>query len=113
MTVVAPLYTTCWGLLKQPDNQKTTRRACSSPYRIQLQQLLPFLSRVEAMDQATDRVRRLAIRSAQESADVAVVEIRDHAVGMEHPDNAFEAFFRTREYGMGVGLITPKSSGAQ
>jgi hypothetical protein len=22
MTVVAPLYTTCWGMLKQPDNQK-------------------------------------------------------------------------------------------
>jgi len=21
-TVAAPLYTTCWGLLKQPDNQK-------------------------------------------------------------------------------------------
>ena len=22
MAVVAPLYTTCWGMLKQPDNQK-------------------------------------------------------------------------------------------
>lgn len=22
MTVVAPLYTTCWGMLKQPDNQE-------------------------------------------------------------------------------------------
>jgi hypothetical protein len=23
MTVVAPIYTTCWGMLKQPDNPKT------------------------------------------------------------------------------------------
>ena len=26
MTVVAPLYTTCWGMLKQPDNQKSSSR---------------------------------------------------------------------------------------
>jgi signal transduction histidine kinase len=58
----------------------------------------------EAMDPVTDRPKRLAIRSAPESADAAVVEIRDHGVGMEHPDKAFGAFFTTKQYGMGMGL---------
>ena len=79
--------------------------------RIQLQQVLLnlVLNGVEAMDPVVDRPKRLAIRSAQQSDDAAVVEIRDHGVGMEDPEKAFEAFFTTKENGMGMGLAICRS----
>jgi C4-dicarboxylate-specific signal transduction histidine kinase len=51
--------------------------------RIQLQQVLLnlVLKGVEALDQVTDRPKRLAIGSAQENADAAVVKIRDQGAG--------------------------------
>jgi PAS domain S-box-containing protein len=74
--------------------------------RIQLQQVLLNLlhNGVEAMDPVVDRPKRLFIRSARESADAVLVEIRDHGVGVEDPEKVFEAFFTTKENGMGMGL---------
>jgi PAS domain S-box-containing protein len=79
--------------------------------RIQLQQVLLnlVLNGVEAMDSVVDRPKRLFIRSARESADTAVVEIRDHGIGMKNPDKVFQAFFTTKENGMGMGLAICRS----
>ena len=79
--------------------------------RIQLQQVLLnlVLNGVEAMDSVVDRPRRLFIRSARESADAAVIEIRDHGIGVEHPEKVFQAFFTTKENGMGMGLAICRS----
>jgi PAS domain S-box-containing protein len=79
--------------------------------RVQLQQLLLNLVRngFEAMDPVVDRPKRLFIQSARESVDAVLVEIRDHGVGMEDPEKAFEAFFTTKENGMGMGLAICRS----
>ena len=79
--------------------------------RIQLQQVLLnlVLNGIEAMDSVGDRPKKLFIRSARESDDTAVVEILDQGVGMEDPEKAFEAFFTTKENGMGMGLAICRS----
>jgi PAS domain S-box-containing protein len=79
--------------------------------RIQLQQVLLnlVLNGLEAMDPVVDRAKRLVIRSARESADAAVVEIRDHGVGMKDPEKVFAAFYTTKESGMGMGLAICRS----
>jgi signal transduction histidine kinase len=38
-----------------------------------------------------------------------LVEIRDHGVGLTNPDRVFEAFFTTKENGMGMGLAICRS----
>ena len=79
--------------------------------RIQLQQVLLnlVLNGVEAMDSVIDRPRRLVIRSARNGAETALIEVRDHGTGLAHPDKAFEAFFTTKENGMGMGLAICRS----
>ncbi|MCU1258774.1 MAG: hypothetical protein JWO80_1659, partial [Bryobacterales bacterium] len=79
--------------------------------RVQLQQVIfnLVLNGVEAMDPVVDRPKRLLIRSARESTDAVVVEIRDHGVGIEDPEKVFEAFFTTKGNGMGMGLAICRS----
>jgi signal transduction histidine kinase len=79
--------------------------------RIQLQQVLLnlVLNGIEAMDTVVDRPKRLFIRSAREGADAVLVEVRDQGVGMEIPERVFEAFFTTKENGMGMGLAICRS----
>ena len=79
--------------------------------RIQLQQVVLnlVLNGMEAMDQVADRPRKIFIRSAMEGSNAAVVEIRDHGSGFENPEKAFEAFFTTKENGMGMGLAICRS----
>ena len=79
--------------------------------RIQLQQVLLnlLLNGIEAMDSIEDRPKRLFIRSGQERTDAVIVEVRDHGVGVEDPKRVFEAFFTTKENGMGMGLAISRS----
>jgi signal transduction histidine kinase len=79
--------------------------------RIQLQQVVLnlVLNGIEAMDQVVDRPKKIFIRSARENSNAAVVEIRDHGTGFENPERAFEAFFTTKEKGMGMGLAICRS----
>jgi signal transduction histidine kinase len=79
--------------------------------RVQLQQVLLNLlhNGVEAMEPVVDRPKRLFIRSAREDAVAVRVEIRDHGIGVEDPEKVFEAFFTTKENGMGMGLAICRS----
>ena len=78
--------------------------------RVQLQQLIfnLFLNGIEAMDLVLDRPKRLLIRSKRQGQE-AMVEIQDNGMGMDDPEKAFEAFFTTKENGMGMGLAICRS----
>jgi signal transduction histidine kinase len=79
--------------------------------RVQLQQLLLNLlgNGLDAMDPVVDRPKKLSIRSKRDCPDSILVEIRDYGVGLTNPDRAFEAFFTTKENGMGMGLAICRS----
>jgi PAS domain S-box-containing protein len=79
--------------------------------RVQLQQLILnlLLNGIEAMDPVTDHTKRLFIRSIQQPDDTVLVEIRDSGLGLKGPDTVFEAFFTTKENGMGMGLAICRS----
>jgi PAS domain S-box-containing protein len=79
--------------------------------RVQLQQLLLNLlaNGLDAMDPLVDRPKKLSIQSKSHCPDSVLVEIRDYGVGLSNPDRAFEAFFTTKENGMGMGLAICRS----
>jgi PAS domain S-box-containing protein len=79
--------------------------------RIQLQQVVLnlVLNGIEAMDQVADHPKTIFIRSAWENPNAAVVEVRDSGAGFENPERAFEAFFTTKQNGMGMGLAICRS----
>jgi PAS domain S-box-containing protein len=79
--------------------------------RVQLQQLILnlLLNGIEAMDPLIDQPKRLFIRSKRESDDTVLVEIQDSGVGLKDPDTVFDAFFTTKENGMGMGLAICRS----
>jgi signal transduction histidine kinase len=79
--------------------------------RVQLQQVVfnLFLNGLEAMDPVIDRPRKLFIRSKGQSQETILVEIRDCGVGLQDTEKVFEAFFTTKENGMGMGLAICRS----
>ena len=78
---------------------------------VQLQQLILnlVLNGIEAMDPLTDQTKRLFIRSKRDSDDTVLVQIRDSGLGLKDPDTVFDAFFTTKENGMGMGLAICRS----
>jgi len=79
--------------------------------RVQLQQLVfnLLLNGIEAMDPVADRPKELFIRSKQHNPETVLVEVRDSGVGVKDSDKIFEAFFTTKENGMGMGLAICRS----
>ena len=79
--------------------------------RVQLQQLVfnLLLNAIEAMEPVVDRPRKLSICSKHPSPETVLVEVRDNGPGMKDPDRIFEAFFTTKENGMGMGLAICRS----
>ena len=77
--------------------------------RVQIQQVLINLMRngMEAMDSAADD-RILGVRVRQTDG-VVRTEISDGGSGIEFPDKIFEAFFTTKEDGLGMGLAICRS----
>jgi signal transduction histidine kinase len=92
------------GIIVETDLDKKLPSVVAD--RILLQQVVLnlVLNGIEAMDQVADRPKKIFIRSARESPNAAVVEVRDHGGGIENPEKAFEAFFTTKKNGMGMGL---------
>ena len=80
--------------------------------RVQLQQVVLNLLRnaLDAMHSVDDRPRDLLIRTEQEG-DWVLLSVKDAGVGFDPhtTDKLFEAFYRTKNDGMGVGLSVSRS----
>jgi signal transduction histidine kinase len=79
--------------------------------RIQLQQLVfnLLMNGMEAMESVVGTTRKLFIRSRRYSSDSVLVEVQDSGTGLADPEKVFEAFFTTKEKGMGMGLAICRS----
>jgi len=79
--------------------------------RIQLQQLVfnLIVNGLDAMESVFDRPRKLCIQSRCHCPENVLVKIQDCGIGLEDPDKIFEAFFTTKENGMGMGLAICRS----
>ncbi len=79
--------------------------------RVQLQQVIFNLltNGMEAMEAVEDRPRMLQVSSKLQGQDTIAVEIRDYGIGLADPEKAFEAFYSTKEKGMGMGLAICRS----
>jgi C4-dicarboxylate-specific signal transduction histidine kinase len=78
--------------------------------RLQLQQVLFNLIQngIEAMDQRTADPKKLVIRSKRQGSAI-LIEIRDYGSGLKDYEKPFEAFYTTKESGMGMGLAICRS----
>ncbi|HKV36275.1 MAG TPA: ATP-binding protein [Pyrinomonadaceae bacterium] len=81
--------------------------------RVQLQQVILNLviNGIEAIGKSRDGERVLAVRSSRDESDNLIVAVRDTGGGIE-PENAerlFDAFFTTKQDGMGMGLAISRT----
>ncbi len=74
--------------------------------RVQIQQVLVNLciNGFDAMDPLIDRPRKLSLRTRVHDSGAIRVEVQDSGIGLREPDKIFEAFFTTKQNGMGMGL---------
>jgi signal transduction histidine kinase/HAMP domain-containing protein len=81
--------------------------------RIQLQQVILNLLRnaSDAMVDVHDRPRQLLIRTELEGGDRVRLTVRDAGVGLpaQSTDSLFDAFYTTKDGGMGIGLFVSRS----
>jgi signal transduction histidine kinase len=86
---------------------------CVTADRVQLQQVVLNLLRnaVDAMNTVDDRPRDLLIRTEREEGDRVRLSVIDAGVGFDPQttDRLFEAFYSTKNDGMGVGLSVSRS----
>ena len=83
---------------------------CVTADRVQLQQVVLNLLRnaMDAMNTVDDRPRDLLIRTEREEGDWVRLSVKDAGVGFDPQtmDKLFEAFYSTKNDGMGVGLVS-------
>ncbi len=81
--------------------------------RVQLQQVILNLLRnaSDAMSTVDDRPRELLIRTERDQGDRVRLSVKDAGVGFEAQtaDRLFEAFYTTKDHGMGIGLSVSRS----
>lgn len=81
--------------------------------RIQLQQLILNLivNAIEAMSEAGDRPRELAVVSGGGGSNDVLVEVRDSGPGLDPAslDRLFDSFYTTKPEGTGMGLAISRS----
>lgn len=81
--------------------------------RVQLQQVIMnlLLNAAEAMRTVDDRARELTIRTELEAGERLRVTVRDAGVGVDHQsmEKLFDAFYTTKQGGMGIGLSVSRS----
>jgi signal transduction histidine kinase len=81
--------------------------------RVQLQQVILNLVRnaSDAMSAVNDRPRELLIRTELDDADRVRLSVKDTGIGFEPQaaDRLFQAFYTTKDDGMGIGLSVSRS----
>lgn len=81
--------------------------------KIQLQQVLLnlLMNGIDALKAAADGERKLSIETRPHEEDKILVSVKDSGVGLDagSPDKMFEAFYTTKEEGMGMGLSISRS----
>jgi C4-dicarboxylate-specific signal transduction histidine kinase len=81
--------------------------------RVQLQQVILNLLRnaLDAMSTVEDRPREMLIRTERSDGDRVRVSVKDSGVGFttQGADKLFEAFYTTKNDGMGIGLSISRS----
>ncbi len=81
--------------------------------RVLLQQVILnlMMNAVEAMRAVSDRARVLRIRTEEQPSGSIVVLVQDSGVGLDpkHSARMFEAFYTTKEEGIGMGLSISRS----
>src|SRR3984885_12378535 len=79
--------------------------------RVQIQQVLVNLciNGLDSMDSVVERRRILTLRTRSGDPGAIRVEVQDSGIGLQHPDRVFEAFFTTKQQGMGMGLHISRS----
>ena len=81
--------------------------------RVQLQQVVLNLvmNGIEAMSSVEERPRELMVRTQNDEADQVHVTVQDSGVGLDPQglERIFEAFYTTKQRGMGMGLSISRS----
>jgi PAS domain S-box-containing protein len=79
--------------------------------RVQLQQVVfnLLLNGIEAMDSIVDRPKKLFVCCKRPNPETVLVEVCDSGAGLKDPDRIFEAFFTTKDSGLGMGLAICRS----
>ena len=111
------VITLCRGELQRGNALVRLELANDLPHvmgdRVQLQQVIINLLRnaSEAMSGINDRPRTILITTARDEADCVCLSVRDTGVGFESDgaEKLFDAFYTTKDAGMGVGLSVSRS----
>jgi len=81
--------------------------------RVQLQQVISNLLRnaCDALEGVDDRPREIEIRTARDDEDRVSLSVRDSGVGFgpNGAEKLFDAFYTTKNDGMGIGLSVSRS----
>jgi PAS domain S-box-containing protein len=81
--------------------------------RVQLQQVIQNLLRngSDAMNAVHDRPRELLIRTERDEGNRALLSVKDAGIGFDPQsmDKLFQAFYTTKNNGMGIGLSISRS----
>ncbi len=81
--------------------------------RVQLQQVILNLvmNGIEAMPSVTEEPRELRIWSREHESDKVLIAVQDSGVGIDRKnlEQMFDAFYTTKEQGMGMGLAISRS----
>jgi signal transduction histidine kinase len=79
--------------------------------RVQIQQVLVNLciNGFDAIDSLANGPRRLSVRTRVHSPAAIRAEVQDSGIGLREPERIFEAFFTTKQNGMGMGLSICRS----
>jgi PAS domain S-box-containing protein len=81
--------------------------------RVQLQQVILnlIMNAIDAMSGISPTQRRLLVSSEKDGPNGVLVSVRDSGAGFDEtaPDRLFEAFYTTKENGMGSGLAVSRT----
>ena len=81
--------------------------------RVQLQQVILnlIMNAIEAMSGISQTQRRLLVSTVKDGSNGVLVSVRDSGTGFHESalDRLFEAFYTTKENGMGIGLAVSRT----